>query len=42
VLGVEQAPGRRRGWFIESGFGGGARVAVGWRTRWFPSWWRTG
>ena len=42
VLGVEQAPGRRRGWFIESGFGGGVRVAVGWRTRWFPSWWRAG
>ena len=42
VLGVEQAPGRQRGWFIESGFGGGVRVAVGWRTRRFPSWWRTG
>lgn len=42
VLGVEQAPGRRRGWFIESGFGGGVRVAVGWRSRWFPSWWRAG
>jgi hypothetical protein len=42
VIGVEQAPGRRRGWFIESGFGGGVRAAVGWRTRWFPSWWRAG
>ena len=42
VLGVEQAPGRRHGWFIESGFGGGVRVGIGWRTRWFPSWWRTG
>ena len=42
VLGVEQSPGTRRGWFIESGFGGGVRVAVGWRTRWFPSWWRAG
>jgi hypothetical protein len=40
VLGAEGRPGRRRGWFIESGFGGGVRVAVGWRTRWFPSWWR--
>jgi len=42
VIGVEQAPGRRHGWFVESGFGGGVRVAVGWRSRWFPSWWRTG
>ena len=40
VLGVEQAPGKRRGWFVESGFGGGVRVAVGWRSRWFPTWWR--
>ena len=41
VLGVERAPGRRHGWFIETGLGGGVRVAVGWRARWFPSWWRT-
>lgn len=40
VIGAEQAPGRRRGWFIESGFAGGVRLAVGWRARWFPSWWR--
>ena len=40
LLGVEQAPGRRRGWFIESGFAGGVRLAAGWRARWFPSWWR--
>jgi len=40
VIGAEQAPGRRRGWFIESGFAGGVRLAVGWRVRWFPSWWR--
>ena len=40
VVGAEQAPGRRRGWFIESGFAGGVRLAVGWRARWFPSWWR--
>lgn len=40
VIGAEQAPGRRRGWFIESGFAGGMRLAVGWRARWFPSWWR--
>jgi hypothetical protein len=42
VIGAEQAPGRRRGWFIESGFAGGVRVALGWRARWFPSWWRAG
>jgi len=41
IVGVEQAPGRRRGWFIESGFAGGVRIAVGWRARWFPSWWRS-
>ena len=40
ILGVEQAPGRRHGWFIEGGFAGGVRVAAGWRTRWFPRWWR--
>ena len=40
ILGIEQAPGRRRGWFLESGFAGGVRVAAGWRTRWFPRWWR--
>lgn len=42
VIGAEQAPGRRRGWFVETGFGGGVRVALGWRARWFPSWWRAG
>lgn len=41
ILGVEQAPGRRHGWYIESGFAGGVRVAIGWRARRFPSWWRT-
>jgi hypothetical protein len=40
LLGVEAAPGRRHGWFIESGFAGGVRLAAGWRARWFPSWWR--
>ena len=40
IVGAEQSPGRKRGWFIESGFAGGVRVAVGWRARWFPSWWR--
>ena len=40
LVGIESAPGRRRGWFIESGFAGGVRVAAGWRARWFPTWWR--
>jgi hypothetical protein len=40
MLGVEQTPGRRHGWFIESGFAGGLRLAVGWRARRFPGWWR--
>lgn len=40
ILGVEQRPGRRGGWFLESGFAGGARLAAGWRARWFPGWWR--
>jgi hypothetical protein len=40
LLGIEEKPGRRRGWYIESGFGGGVRIAAGWRARWFPSWWR--
>lgn len=33
-LGLERAPGRRRSIFIESGFGGGYRLAVG--VRWRP------
>jgi hypothetical protein len=40
VLGVEGRPGRRRGWYAETGFAGGVRVAVGWRLRSFPVWWR--
>jgi hypothetical protein len=38
-LGAETAAGRRRGWFLEVGLGGGLRVAAGWRWRSFPSWW---
>ena len=38
-LGAEAAAGRRRGWFVELGLGGGVRVAAGWRWRRFPSWW---
>ncbi len=38
-VGAEAAGGRRRGWFVELGLGGGLRVAAGWRWRRFPSWW---
>ena len=40
LLGCEVAPGRSRGLYLELGFAGGVRVAAGWRTRWFPSWWQ--
>jgi len=33
VVGVETGPGARAGWFLEAGFGGGARVATGIRWR---------
>lgn len=33
LLGVESAPAGRHGWFLEGGFGGGARVATGLRFR---------
>ena len=42
ILGLEGAPGRRRGWqnwYLELGLGGGVRAAAGWRVREFPSWW---
>ena len=41
LVGVEAAPGgggagaRRGGWYAELGLAGGARVAAGWRGRWF-------
>jgi hypothetical protein len=35
TLGVETRPGARSGWFLEAGVGGGARLAAGWRHRWF-------
>jgi hypothetical protein len=41
LLGLEGAPGRRHGWFVEGGLGGGTRAAGGWRMRWFPKWWRS-
>jgi hypothetical protein len=39
TLGLEGAPGRRSGWFLEAGVGGGARLAGGWRWRRFPAGW---
>ncbi len=39
LLGCEVAPGRRRGAYVELGFAGGVRAAVGWRIRRFPKWW---
>jgi hypothetical protein len=39
TLGIESRPGSRSGWFLELGVGGGARIAAGWRRRWFPAWW---
>ena len=40
LLGVEQMPGRRQGWYAELGLAGGVRAALGWRMRRFPPWWR--
>jgi hypothetical protein len=42
LLGLEGAPGRRQGWFVEGGLAGGVRAAAGWRLRRFPNWWRGG
>ncbi len=35
TLGLEAGPGSPTGWFLEAGIGGGARVAAGFRRRWF-------
>jgi hypothetical protein len=35
TAGLEQAPRARSGWALELGVGGGARVALGYRWRWF-------
>jgi hypothetical protein len=40
LLGIEDKPGRRGGWYVETGFSGGVRIAAGWRARWFSPWWR--
>jgi len=37
LVGLEAAPGvAGHGWYAELGLAGGARVAAGWRGRWFP------
>ena len=41
LIGLESAPGARRGWVVEAGLGGGVRVTLGMRWRRFPPWWRT-
>jgi hypothetical protein len=40
LIGLETAPGAKRGWVVEAGLGGGVRITVGWRWRRFPPWWR--
>jgi hypothetical protein len=35
TLGLEGRPAARKGWFVEAGVGGGARLAAGYRWRWF-------
>lgn len=39
AVGIETRPGAPSGWFAEAGVGGGPRLAVGYRRRWFPRWW---
>jgi hypothetical protein len=39
AIGIEGRPGASSGWFAEAGVGGGARLAAGYRWRWFPRWW---
>jgi len=36
TLGVEARPHGSSGWAVEAGVGGGFRLAVGYRWRWFP------
>jgi hypothetical protein len=38
-IGMEARPGASSGWFLEAGVGGGARLAAGFRWRWFPPGW---
>lgn len=39
LLGVDQGPGARAGWYAELGLGGGVRLTLGRRFRRFPSLW---
>jgi hypothetical protein len=39
AIGLEGRPGARRGWFVEAGVGGGARLALGYRWRQLPASW---
>jgi hypothetical protein len=39
TLGLESRPGAKSGWFVETGVGGGARIAVGFRYRHLPPGW---
>jgi hypothetical protein len=39
TLGLESRPGAKSGWFVETGVGGGARIAVGFRHRHLPPGW---
>ncbi len=36
LVGAETNPGAARGWVLEAGLGGGLRLTLGWRARWFP------
>ena len=36
TLGLEARPRRSSGWSVEAGVGGGFRLALGYRWRWFP------
>jgi hypothetical protein len=36
TLGLEAHPTRRSGWALEAGVGGGVRLGLGYRWRWFP------
>jgi hypothetical protein len=39
LLGVDEAPGARGGWYVELGLGGGVRLVAGRRLRRFPASW---
>ncbi len=39
LLGIDEAPGARGGWYVELGLGGGVRLVAGRRLRRFPASW---